>query len=527
MSLLLEVIREILFEIDLNTFQTVLADHEKLPFEELFQGSLRKTLPFVSTTMQDIKEILEEDYGMEVDVDNKKVYITRETRRGPQTKEMKLGKALNKIVREHRQKIEAIIKSNQNIRSYVESLKRQYQNPLKAISKEYFDVEDREEYLKETGLTKEFVDEIRNFDIMAEYLEEYSQEGSGYAIILSRAPIDVLRMSDFKNIQSCHSKGGSYWQCAVAEAQDGGGIAYLINKKDLQKIEDINQAEIFTDEERGIKGINPVSRLRLRNFVIDYGKDGEYELAVPEDRGYGLEISGFEDSILKWAREEQISDFYDNKGEIESPNPENVKIRGGAYSDTAGGTLLNSFFGLKKYKWSWNPQYENPGSSMTMGEQYEEEAEQYFDQLASDIEYVDIQWGIEDNDDGPFVWWKGYVYLSFPEMDEYIKPLRDELEKMLDHVNEAAGGTVDLDKYMVSSEEYEGYSFDITPDGGSVGHPDDFADFIRYCQDIDAAIPAMQKAWEKAFFEMIKEREEEAEKEAREEEEWLKKHQKY
>lgn len=527
----MEVVKEILLEIDFNTIQTELLSRDKLPFEDLFEDNLRIAIPFVSKNMQDIKDILEEDYGMEADLDKKKVYYSVETKKGSQTKEMKLGKALAKIIREHKKKIMDFIKSNERAMKAFEGRKKQYQNPLFSFYKEYHDVADKEWFLKETGFTKEILEEIRDMKIMLECSEDFVQEGSGHTIIISRAPIDVLRMSDFKNLQSCHSKGGSYWRCAVAEAQDGGAVAFVVNKSDLKKIEDINQPEIFSDKERKIEGINPVSRIRVRNFVIeDFDDQGEYELAVPEDRVYGLELRGLEDEILQWARDHQISDFYNENGEVEVPDPEKIKIRGGAYSDTGGGLLLNNLFDLhgsdKKYKSHWTPEYENPQGALTIEEQYQEEADQYFDDLASNIENVHISFEIEsDTEQGAFVWWNGQIYFSFPELDEpeYIKISNKELEKILESVNEASNRVVDLDKYIASVDEGEGYSFDITPDGGSIGHPDDFAGFLRYCQDIDKVYPAMEKAWNKAFFDLMKQRQKEAEQEAREDEEWAKK----
>ena len=60
-----------------------------------------------------------------------------------------------------------------------------------------------------------------------------------YSIIITRHPIDVLRMSDFDNITSCHSPASrtsayqSYYKCAVAEAQGHGAVAYVVETEDL------------------------------------------------------------------------------------------------------------------------------------------------------------------------------------------------------------------------------------------------------------------------------------------------------
>ena len=55
-------------------------------------------------------------------------------------------------------------------------------------------------------------------------------------VILSRHPIDVLRMSDISNIRSCHSEGSEYFQCAVSEAKGHGPIAYAVTETELNKL---------------------------------------------------------------------------------------------------------------------------------------------------------------------------------------------------------------------------------------------------------------------------------------------------
>ncbi len=55
-------------------------------------------------------------------------------------------------------------------------------------------------------------------------------------IILSRHPIDVLRMSDISNIHSCHSEGSEYFHCAKQEAKGHGPIAYAVTEQQLNKL---------------------------------------------------------------------------------------------------------------------------------------------------------------------------------------------------------------------------------------------------------------------------------------------------
>ena len=66
-----------------------------------------------------------------------------------------------------------------------------------------------------------------------------------YYLLFSRHPIDVLRMSDHKGISSCHrlkgeysAKEGEYSQCALADAQNDGGVVYLIKGADVKKIKE-------------------------------------------------------------------------------------------------------------------------------------------------------------------------------------------------------------------------------------------------------------------------------------------------
>ena len=42
---------------------------------------------------------------------------------------------------------------------------------------------------------------------------------TGSSIIISRSPIDLVRMSDHDGISSCHSPDGSFFKCAIQEAK--------------------------------------------------------------------------------------------------------------------------------------------------------------------------------------------------------------------------------------------------------------------------------------------------------------------
>ena len=186
-----------------------------------------------------------------------------------------------------------------------------------------------------------------------------------YSIIITRHPIDVLRMSDFDNISSCHSPpsrgGGSqeYYKCAVAESMGHGAIAYVVETEDLLSAtntsnidsaeQEIQEGEIFADDNRYIDGflggmIEPVSRTRLRQmryYDTDNPKrwDGGTELAVPEERIYGAAIPGLADRVRDWARENQketLSGMPSTNDDNEDVNLDRFYIFGGSYEDTAG-----------------------------------------------------------------------------------------------------------------------------------------------------------------------------------------------
>lgn len=167
---------------------------------------------------------------------------------------------------------------------------------------------------------------------------------SGTSIIISRSPIDILKMSDHEGMRSCHAPKGSFFHCAIQEAKTGGAVAYLVKNYDVEKfksdnnLNDINDAnEIFKDHDRGLKfGIVPLQRLRLRRFT-----DNKVDLLLPEKRTYGIEHVGFKDAVIDWAKNSQRNIM------ATQPNFDEFKLRGGSYQDNDADELWNDFFGGK------------------------------------------------------------------------------------------------------------------------------------------------------------------------------------
>ncbi len=184
------------------------------------------------------------------------------------------------------------------------------------------------------------------------YMLKSSMESkeSEYSIVISRAPIDVLRMSDFRGISSCHSppsggsEGGSYFYCALSESRNQGAIAYLVRTEDLQKV-DLKGEEIFKDYDRGIRGIEPISRLRIRR-VVDEDRGVDY--MVPEERVYGVQKSFFYDSVSKWAMKQQKDLFVDEDG-VYVPQKNDLSYKGGSYTDSGERGLADELRKIIKY----------------------------------------------------------------------------------------------------------------------------------------------------------------------------------
>jgi len=141
---------------------------------------------------------------------------------------------------------------------------------------------------------------------------------TGVSIVISRSPMDIIRMSDHKEWQSCHAPPGkrghtsSYWPCAGQESRTGGAIAYVVRNRELQQIENMQAPEIFKDPDRGITGVEPIERLRLRRFTVyDYRDHDELDILIPEDSTYGIRHADFLSSVTQWAKrvQEPFVDF--------------------------------------------------------------------------------------------------------------------------------------------------------------------------------------------------------------------------
>jgi len=208
----------------------------------------------------------------------------------------------------------------------------------------------------------------------------------GLKLVISRHPIDLVRMADFKHIESCHSQGGGYFQCAVAEAQGLGVVAYAIRADDFEKVKDIieTEEEIFNDKQRKIiSGIEPTFRLRARLFEFDFTqlefafpraseaqvetledlekKNIQGHLVVPEIEAYGIEghnpmVPKASQEFTKFLQLAQIPAMKAFKFGLDElayaelhleELGQIVSLHGGDYEDTEAFALIEDFFGSK------------------------------------------------------------------------------------------------------------------------------------------------------------------------------------
>lgn len=287
-----------------------------------------------------------------------------------------------------------------------------------------------------------------------------SKTAHEYAIIVSRHPIDIARMSDHDGWTSCHAPSGSYFNCAIADAKGSGAIAYVVEKSDLNNI-DLQSPEIFKDKHRGVSGVSPISRVRIRKFVH---KEEGYDLAVPEDRTYGKTFPGLTDSIRDWALKSQQSVL---KGKRVSMDE--FKLMGGSYQDTRGSHLFNHFFGddIDSGDVEYGGEDDN---GQAMFDQYEEEVGIIENEFRNSFTICGYYASVEESDNEPYVFIGGYAFIEIPENLSLLdrkadRSLRNILEKWAKNNDYVTMYTTDVEiednkiRFDLESDE------DPTPDG--------------------------------------------------------------
>jgi len=298
--------------------------------------------------------------------------------------------------------------------------------------------------------------------------DEVDEKAQEFSIVLSRHPIDVLRMADFKSIYSCHSppsRGGEseYYKCAVAEAIDGGAIAYVVNTSELRemeedvgyKIEDfVGTDEVFYDDFRDEGHITPISRIRLRLlFNMEEMTGPNALLAVPEIREYGRNIPGFQTALNTWALESQkntISKLPKNEeGQI---NANKLTRMGGTYGDTNTKELLARLLGR-----TTSDLFQRFSTIKVSGEtegdldidlganqfaEWERSVDHHVRSYNQRMDYADVSGMVDDGGDGPYVSGGGSAFytiekheLSAAEVEKINKLSPTDFEKGAEYIS--------------------------------------------------------------------------------------------
>jgi hypothetical protein len=275
-------------------------------------------------------------------------------------------------------------------------------------------IKDSDELVKRWGVVRDKVSKM-NFD-------------DSYSVIISRAPLDIMRMSDHVDddgysISSCHSPDGEWFHCAIREAQLGGAVAYAVKTSDLNKV-DLQASEIFKDKDRKIDGIVPLERIRLRRFSND-----DVNILIPEIRNYpmsndygsGRHVPGFKEAVKDWAYTAQ-------KSVIDNIDPQRdydyFSLRGGSYQDNAASIIWNNFFGTKVVKAKSSIDQKDGDVKVTTAGEWRERAEEM---LYRRVKYWDINFSANQKDGDVWGEWNAETEYEFDGWEFDKVPTEDNI----------------------------------------------------------------------------------------------------
>ena len=446
-----KVLKEVT-EDEMRVLEDILDDLDpaNLPLNDLFSGKMRVVIPFPTTDPStELGKFAKFFETQEYDVNWEKgmVSATREVTKvedfvaslagAPQKKkikkfQMKIGKLFVKIADLARKKKEIAkndpeFQKNEDYKRINQQILLYIPNPGIAGPAGY-DLEEEaikhgEYWKKNAGYIKKNINEL---------------DSDKFSIIITRHPIDVLRMSDFDEITSCHSPASrasayqSYYKCAVAEAQGHGAVAYVVETEELLSAtntgnidsaeQEIQEGEIFADDKRPFTGdIEPISRTRIRHVRYYEGDeppkryDDGQDVGMPEKRVYGADIPGLANQVTDWARSNQEEVIQNMPKEGDKIDLSKFMIFGGSYEDTAKASgravLMKQLLGDKNIEFAGamrqNTDTEETLDADLIGDviaQYNGQCEQimndYNDRMAQT--YTDYEVG-DDGGDGAFI----------------------------------------------------------------------------------------------------------------------------
>ena len=522
-------------------------------FDELFGGTMRVALPLESNDDKNLADIIwqlhhegwQPDKTQQEDPDEADLEVLREKDVYPGNELFSVEVVKQKKRRletgEEYEESEVIAKLNlKKITTKVipkgpkagQEIQKTEQTTISRAINKSKDIEPR---LKEWWQKKQtFYTKEKNWRQIARAFSNaaYEREPVGdMSVIISRHPIDVLRMSDMANISSCHSEGSGYFQCAVAEAKGHGPIAYLVATKDLDhllsgddeesrqrnvekgnaphlNIENFDDKEVFADSQRRVEGIRAIQRVRLRKYE---DTDSGIFFTAPESRTYGRKVPGFLTFVRDWAAENQKKYFQDS-----APGFNDLIRYGGTYGDTKDGETLNKFFekvgfdaGYSEYLDVTHEGEEEEDDSLW--EEYEQRVDELQNYANNTLEHASVWSEVDDHGDGPYVSFSGDYNVSIPDElfeDEdgnatypsdwrSVSDVKDAVDEALSDMNTYISfEELDIDHYTSGEVRFRfsisAYDHEGTPDG--------FEEFIDYIErEIDGEHEDITEALRKAL----------------------------
>ena len=347
------------------------------------------------------------------------------------------------------------------------------------------------------------------------------QKESPYVTILSRHPVDVVRMSDMNNIRSCHSRTGGYFQCAVAESRGHGPIAYLVPREQFEEYFDVDLnetnpedvdldqggEEIFEDDQRGVSGLRPEGRVRLRKFV---SKEDGRMITAPERKTYAphdrATPPNFLKGVTKWAMDSQKNVLGDPKKLANEFYKEEWVRHGGSYEDTQDGEVMARMLEPLLDDEELLQDLSQAGNMAQSEEEDEREIERELDENSVERQAEIIQeeadqlkhfnvWH-ETGDDDSVQYNGGFGFVVDEELGEFPDPSPNPeypvgWELHGEAINDAVKQALDQEAYIYTSDTGEigsrnqTYRISIDPAHDEYQDLDGFSSFVSNLKDAD------------------------------------------
>jgi hypothetical protein len=351
--------------------------------------------------------------------------------------------------------------------------------------------------------------------------------GEDLSIILSRHPVDVLRMSDLPEMDSCHAEHNSHFKCAVAESKGNGLIAYLVKASELDRLlrtpvgdtdaamqRDAEQAlwRFFAHEDRvntAHKYLNDSERLgdfladMIRTEIRGWNHGWRHD---PRGSDYGERMTSLitMDMVRDAVRAKLDNEPWPHEGELPPPLPIGDFDRQEIFRDPERGisgigansrVRMRKFFDSASGDWFTVPERrlygdESADRFRTAVQEWAWDAQKY---KFTDDDHLElprasylIRYGgsYEDTNDGPLLnkffsmsgqditeYGHGNVQHNSDDEDNPFEQMEEELEEVLntaqnraEHVGFSAEVTGDEEPYTYGSADVE-FQFDIKWEG--------------------------------------------------------------